>query len=230
MLKTELSLLLVGHIACGVAAIVAGVAALASRKGSRTHRGAGRVFVASMLVGAGTAAVLGYIADPQDMADVISGVLTVYLVATAWVAATRADRETGRFEQAAFVIAATGSAVGFVHTTVSVQAGTALLGGVPGYVFASVAGLAALLDLSVIVRGGLAGRQRVARHLWRMLLGFFIAVGAFFPGQLHLFPARVQDVEPVILLFLPAFTIIAAMLFWLARVLWTGWFNAASAR
>jgi len=31
----------------------------------------------------------------------------------------------------------------------------------------------------VILRGGLVGAQRVARHLWRMCFGLFIAVGSF---------------------------------------------------
>jgi hypothetical protein len=73
-----------------------------------------------------------------------------------------------------------------------VARGTALMGGIPGYILGSVATLAALLDVSVIARRGLAGRQRIARRLWRMLLGFFVAAGSFFPGQIHLFPELIQ--------------------------------------
>ncbi len=60
-----------------------------------------------------------------------------------------------------------------------------------------------------------------------MLLGFFVAFGSFFPGQIHLFPEYIQETKPVILLFLPAFSIIALMFFWLARVLFTGWWRTA---
>ena len=221
MLNSDITALLILHIACGIAAMGSGFTALFVRKGSPVHRAGGRVFVGAMLVGAVTASILGYDAEPRDYADVISGVLTFYLVATAWVTARRSAHQTGAFEIGACVVAASGAAGGFVHTTMAVSAGTALLGGVPGFIFASVAAAAAALDLSVIVRGGLGERQRIARHLWRMSLGFFIAVGSFFPGQIHLFPAEVQEVRPIILLFAPALLIVAIMFFWLFRVLWT---------
>ena len=223
MLHSEITPILIAHIGAGALAILSAITALAARKGSPIHRGAGSLFILAMITGGSTAAWLGYNAEPQDLADVIAGVLTVYLVATAWMAARRSDRQTGAFEIVFFLIAATGSVAGFVHTSMTVADGTAFMGGVPGYVFATVAGVAALLDLSVILRKGLSGRQRIARHLWRMLLGFFIAVGSFFPGQLHLFPEAVRNVEPVIILFIPAFTIIALIFFWLGRVLFTGW-------
>ncbi len=225
MLQSDITPLLIAHIAGGSFAIVTGFTALAARKGSPTHRGAGTVFVFAMLIGASSASWLGYHAEPQDFGDVIAGVLTVYLVSTAWMAAKRADKESGVFEVAAFLVAAAGSAVSFFQTSTAVANGTALLGGVPGYIFACVAGLAAALDLSVVLRGGLAGRQRIARHLWRMLLGFFIAVGSFFPGQIHLFPDYIQKAQPVILLFIPALFIVALMFFWLTRVLFTGWWK-----
>jgi uncharacterized membrane protein len=228
MLQSEITPILIAHMSCGVIAILSAITALCVRKGSPIHRAAGSIFVVAMLIGASSAAWLGYHAEPQDFGDVVAGVLTVYLVSTAWVAAKRSDKETGLFEIAAFLIVAAGATASYIQTSMAVANGTALLGGVPGYIFAGVAGLAAAFDLSVILRGGLAGRQRIARHLWRMLLGFFIAAGSFFPGQLHLFPEAVREVEPVIILFIPAFTIIALMFFWLARVLFTGWMNAKS--
>lgn len=209
--------------------MAAAATALMAVKGSLLHRIAGSVFVAAMVTGASSAGWLGYHAEPQDLGDVVASVLTIYLVATAWMTVRRAEKKTGLFEVVAFLIVATGAVAAYVDTTAQVAKGIALLGGVPGYIFASVAGLAALLDLSVILRRGLAGRQRIARHLWRMLLGFFIAAGSFFPGQLHLFPKAVQDIEPVIILFIPAFAIIVLMIFWLARVLFTGWYRAAQA-
>jgi hypothetical protein len=226
MLRSEITPVLIAHMAGGAIAILAALTALLARKGSPLHRAAGTVFTLAMLVGATSAAWLGYHAEPQDRGDVVAGVLTVYLVATAFVAARRRDGERGWFEIAAFLVVATGSAAGYFSTAAEVAKGTALLGGVPGFIFSGVAGLAALLDLSVILRGGLKGRQRIARHLWRMLLGFFIAAGSFFPGQIHLFPEYIQNVRPVIILFLPAFTIVAVMVFWLARTLFTGWWRA----
>lgn len=223
MLRSEITPILIAHISAGAIALLMAFVAIAARKGSPVHRAAGNLFFLTMLTGASSAAWLGYHANPIDFGDVVAGVLTIYLVSTAWVAAKRADNETGAFEIAAFLIVAAGAVTAYIDTSAQVQKGTALLGGVPGYIFSGVAGFCALLDLSVILRRGLAGRQRIARHLWRMLLGFFIAAGSFFPGQLHLFPDYIQEIRPVILLFIPAFTIIAVLFFWLARVLFTGW-------
>ncbi len=225
MLQAEITPVLIAHISGGVIAVLAGVTALSARKGSLIHRTAGSVFFAAMLIGASSAAWLGYHAAPQDFGDVFAGAITIYFVSTAWVAAKRNDDQTGKFEVAAFAVAAAGAAAVFAQTSMTVANGSAFMGGVPGYIFAAVATLAALLDLSVIVRRGLQGRQRIARHLWRMLIGFFIAAGSFFPGQLHLFPEFVREVRPVIILFIPAFSIIAIMAFWLIRVLLTRWWK-----
>lgn len=227
MLRSEITPILIAHMAAGAIAILMAIIALSARKGSRLHRAAGNIFVGAMLIGASGAAWLGYHAKPQDIGDVIAGVLTIYFVSTAWMSAKRADNAFGAFEIIAFLIVAAGAAVAFIDTSMRVAEGTALLGGVPGYVFSGVAGFAALLDLSVLLRRGLAGRQRIARHLWRMLLGFFIAAGSFFPGQIHLFPEFIQEIRPIILLFIPAFSIIALMFFWLARVLFTRWYKTA---
>jgi hypothetical protein len=47
---------------------------------------------------------------------------------------------------------------------------------------ASITLLAAAGDLRMLVRGGLFGAKRIARHLWRMCFGLFIASGSFFFG------------------------------------------------
>jgi uncharacterized membrane protein len=227
MLRSEITPILITHIAGGVIAILMAMIAISTRKGSRVHRAAGNVFFLAMLTGASSAAYLGYHAKPQDLGDVVAGALTIYLVSTAWVTARRDDKQIGAFEIVAFLVVAAGAVAAYLDTSAQVAKGIALLGGVPGYIFAGVAGFAALLDLSVILRRGLAGRQRIARHLWRMLLGFFVAAGSFFPGQIHLFPEFIRETRPIILLFIPPFTIIALMFFWLARVLFTGWWRTA---
>jgi uncharacterized membrane protein len=215
----------VAHIAAGVLSLLTGAIALATRKGGLAHISAGKVFVVTMLATGAGAAYLGYRAEPQDPSDIVSGVLTCYLVATAWMAARRHDGQTGAFEIIACLFAASGGVAGFLITMQTLRDGTAFLGGVPGFIFVGVAAIAATLDLSAILRRGLSGRQRIARHLWRMCLGFFIAAGAFFPGQIQIFPTWIGEIRPIILLFIPAFTIIAIMLFWLSRVLFTRWWS-----
>lgn len=212
------------HAVAGAIGLVSGAVAISARKGERVHRAAGSVFFAAMLVAALSAVALASITG--DMTLVVAGVLTIYFVATSWMTAKRRERTTGWFEIGACLLAIAGSAAAFYYAYQSVQNGTALLGGIPFYGFSAVAALCALLDIGVIVRGGLAGRQRIARHLWRMCLGFFIAVGSFFPGQDQFFPDWVMNTEPVILLFLPAFSVLGAMLVWLAIVLFTSRFES----
>jgi hypothetical protein len=213
----------------GALAVLLGVLALSVRKGSPIHRIAGTFFFGAMLVGASSAAWLGYNAEPRDVGDVIAGAVTIYFVTTGRTAAKRRDGQLGAIEIVGFLIAATGAALSYFSTAAMVAKGTAFMGGVPGFSFSAVAGLAALLDLGVILRRGVAGRQRIARHLWRMLIAFFVAVGSFFPGQLHLFPKFIRDIEPMIFLFIPPFLIVGIMFFWLARVLFTRWWKTAGA-
>lgn len=207
------------HVGAGALGIVAGAAALIARKGERVHRGAGTVFFAAMLTTALSAVVLALLKD--ELTNAIAGALTTYFITTSWLTVKRAERTADWIEVVAMLCAAAGSAAAFCLAYDSVQKGTALLGGLPFYIFSAVAALCALLDLSVILQRGLAGRQRIARHLWRMCLGFFIAVASVLPGQLQFFPEAVQSIEPVILLFIPAFSVLAVMFFWLGRVLLT---------
>lgn len=210
------------HASAGAIGLVAGATALSTRKGSRVHRIAGTVFFGAMLTTATSAIILAFIID--DIINAVAAVLTVYFIATSWLTVKRPEGQTGLAEIAALVVAVLGSASAFYLAYDSVQKGTALFGGIPFYGFSGVAALCALLDLSVILRGGLRGRQRIARHLWRMCLGFFIAAGSFFPGQLQFFPDYIQNIRPLILLFLPAFSIFGLMFIWLFIVLLTNWY------
>ncbi len=215
------------HAAAGGIGILSGVAALVVRKGSGPHRMAGNIFTAAMITTGISAVYLGLTRDQGGNA--VGGVLVVYMLATAWVTAKRRDNESGLFETGAFVISSLGAVGALWFTLQAIANGTALMGGVPGIIMSAVAALTAGLDLSVVLRRGLAGKQRIARHLWRMHLGFFAAVGSFFPGQLQFFPEFIQQVRPTILLFIPAFTIIGLMFYWLIRVLFFGRRKAATA-
>ncbi len=211
------------HFGAGITAMLSGATALIARKGERLHRAAGTVFLIAILITAATATYLSYRVGNVGFA--IGGVLVIYMIMTAWMAVRRREGHTGLFELGAFLFAAAGSAAGFYFAFDSLRNGTAFMGGIPAFSFASVVGLAAAFDLSVIVRRGISGRQRIARHLWRMHLGLFAAVGSFFPGQLQFFPVFIQKVRPIILLFIPAFLVIGLMFFWLARVLFTNRFS-----
>jgi hypothetical protein len=204
------------HAAAGATTLVSGAIALAARKGGRLHRASGSLFFGAMLLTAGSAIYLGVTRD--QTLNALAGILTLYFVITAWMTVRRPARRSGWPEMAACAIAAAGAAITFYLAYASVRAGHAFMGGIPYYSFSAVAALCALLDLSVIVRRGIVGRQRIARHLWRMHLGLFAAVGSFFPGPLQFFPDYIQHIRPFILLFIPPFSVAGLMLCWLIYV------------
>src|SRR5215471_16384323 len=92
------SALLPVHIAGGIAGIASGTAALALRKGGPRHALAGKAFVAAMLTMAAAAVYLATIKHQPN--NVGGGLLTFYLIGTAWLTARRADRETHGYDWA----------------------------------------------------------------------------------------------------------------------------------
>ena len=98
---------------------------------------------------------------------------------------------------------------------------TGMLEGAPApayFVFASIAGLAAAGDLRMIVRGGLRGAQRIARHLLRMCVALLIAAFSFFLGQQQVFP---ESLRGSFWLFVPEIVVLGLLIFWLCRVFFT---------
>lgn len=204
------------HIAAGTLSVLAGAAALSFRKGGKAHRAAGSVFVVSMAVMALSAAVLG-----RDFGNAVAGGLSIYMVATAWVTARRGDKETGAFEIGAFVVALACALAMFVSASLIVlglrEAPNRLVGPMSFFLGGALA-LAALGDLSVVLRRGVSGAQRIARHLWRMCLGLFIAVGAFAAQGAKALPTGIPRME---LLLSALALVLLVMFYWLVRVLFT---------
>ena len=92
----------------------------------------------------------------------------------------------------------------------------------------SVMLLAAAGDVRMLVGAGVVGAKRIARHLWRMCFGLFIAAGSFFMGPSnrplrllsavglgqHLPRALFSTTLYLILSVLP----LIMLIFWLVRV------------
>jgi hypothetical protein len=171
------SWLLAVHIGTGTLGVLTGAAALTFRKGSEPHRVAGTVFALAMLAMAGTASVLAAMASQPGLA--VGGLMTIYFIATSWLAGRRKDGESGALEIVAFV-AGLAIALAIASDAYALATGKAKpLNSIYPYVLyglSTAMALAAAGDLSVILRRGLSGAQRIARHLWRMCLGLFIAV------------------------------------------------------
>lgn len=210
------------HIAGGSVALIAGAAALALRKGSPRHALAGMIFFGSMLVMAGIGAVVApFLESPRGdprWFDSLAGTFTLYMVATGWMTVRRKAGTTGPFEIAAFLFAvlAAGAAARLAVVASGMPGGTLGGYGAEGFGFAAgLFALAAALDLKVILSGGVSGVPRIARHLWRLCVGLFIAAGSFFLGQQKVMPEFVQGSQ---LLVIPPFAVLALMTFWLFRL------------
>jgi hypothetical protein len=221
--------ILIVHICAGTLGLLSGTAAMTFRKGSPGHVLAGRVFVAAMLT-MGVFAV--YLAITRHQPNNIGGgILTVYLIGTAWLTARRRDGETSRFDWVVFLIPLALGILTWMNGINVVRSGASSQDGVPvGMTFfmGSVMLLAAAGDVRMLVRGGVFGAKRVARHLWRMCFGLFIAAGSFFLGPSnrplrllsavglgqHLAPAFFSTSLYLILTILP----LILLIFWLVRV------------
>jgi hypothetical protein len=83
------------------------------------------------------------------------------------------------------------------------------------YIFGSIALMATLLDLNMIIRGG---AHRIARHLWRMCYAMLGAVLSFVANTSDRWSDYLDENLPIYLL-------IVIMFYWLIRVLFTKWFD-----
>lgn len=221
MVRAAAETLLILHISGATLGLLSGAVALAVRKGGRLHRIAGNVFFVSMLtmtaIGAGVAP---FLPQPQRGSSV-GGIITFYLVATSWATVRRKEGSVGRFELGAMLIAVGAAIADIALGLQASQSPTGMLEGAPApayFVFATIAALAAALDLKMILRGGVYGAQRIARHLWRMCVALLIAAFSFFLGQQQVFPAFLQG-SPW--LFVPEIVVLGLLIFWLCRVLFT---------
>ncbi len=150
------------------------------RKGSPRHVLAGKIFVASMLTMGVLAVYLAIVRHQTN--NIGGGIVTVYLIGTGWLTARRRDGETRNFDWVVLLIPLTLGILTWMNSLKVVRSGATSQDGVPvGMTFfmGSVMLLAAVGDARMLVRGGVFGAKRIARHLWRMCFGLFIAAGLF---------------------------------------------------
>lgn len=208
------------HIAAGSLAILAAGLAIAAPKGRYLHIAAGRTFLVTMLLTSLTGAGLGFWQAQTHLITGFAGVLSGYLVITGWRAAKGKIR-TG-VEWAAMLVILS-------NTALLVLAGAYALGEAGGRAFgfpaedyfflAGMSGLAGAADLAWLLRRPAGQRSRIARHLWRMCLAFFMAAGSLFTGPgAAVFPAPAQASG---LLVLPELVILIALVAFLVRTWWS---------
>ena len=203
--------LLILHILGGTIGLLSGAFALAVRKGSRLHRASGNVFTIAMLTLASSALALAIMKSQRG--NVVGSILTFYMIATAWLAGRR--RDIGRLDLAALLVGIGGAAAILTLGVWTLHHPDPNAPAAMCFFMAAVLMLAAAGDIRMLVRGGISGRPRITRHLWRMCFGLFIATGSFFLGQQQVFPAFLRG---SILLTVLALLPFPVMLYWLLRV------------
>ncbi|NQZ09828.1 MAG: DUF2306 domain-containing protein [Algicola sp.] len=210
--------ILILHISAGVIGLLAGAAAMFLRKGSRWHRKSGNVFFVSLLIVAVSAMFLAVLIK-NEFPDV--PILVFYMVATSWATIKRPEGKIGRFEIGAFVVVSVFAAAMLIQgfDPANGEAGTNQSG--LYFFFGGVAALAAILDLNMIVRGGLVGAHRIARHLWRMCLAFTGALASFLSQEKFIPDVLWQSGY----LWVPLLLMLILMVYWLVRVLVTKYFS-----
>jgi len=211
------SAILVLHVCGGLAGLLSGAVAMSFRKGSRGHTLAGRVFVASMLTMAAAGVFLAVL--KLEPGNILGGVFTLYLVATAWMTIRRKEQpaKLTAFDWTALLVVL---AVVSTEMTFGIEAATSPTHlkydypAGPYFFIGSVALLGLVGDIRVFLRRGISGTQRIARHLWRMCFALFIASSSLFLARQRLFPAIMRKSGALVLLsFLP----LILMIFWLLR-------------
>jgi len=98
LIRVAASLVLFVHIGAGSVGLVSGAAALIFRKGSRLHRIAGNVLVGAMLTMSAIGACVAPFLPVPERASVLGGLLTFYLVLTAWTTVRRKTANVGLFD------------------------------------------------------------------------------------------------------------------------------------
>jgi uncharacterized membrane protein len=211
------------HIIAGSIAIIAGFISVFAVKGLKLHRKSGMIFVYSMVVLGLTGAVIATVRHQPP--NIIGGSLAFYMVITALLTVRPRDERSRWIDAGVLVIGITVGAAAINTGLGALNSPAGTMNGVPYlmmFIFGTVALLAALGDVRMIMAGGLQGAQRIARHLWRMCFSLFIASGSFFLGQAKVIPKPIR-ILPVlgILAMLP----LLLMFYWLARVLFTKWYR-----
>ena len=214
------------HIAGATAALISGPAAMILKKGGRLHRLSGNVFFVSMLVMTGIGAVVAPMLN--DPFSAVGGAFGFYLTATGWAAVIRAPGRIGRFEPLALVFILGVGAAAALLASQAMASPTGTLNGQPpqaGLIIAGLCALAAMSDISVILRGGISGPARIARHLWRLCLAFLVAYLSFTAQP----KAQPEALRGSPLLMIPALLVLIAMAGWLVKLALQRWRPRAAA-
>lgn len=164
--------LVVLHIVAGSLGLVAGISAVATKKGSNVHRLSGKFFVFAMAIMCASAVCIAYAREIWESFFV--GLLVFYLAVTGWLAVYRQSNHVGLYEYAALIYVIVVGCAALAIQLFSIEANDKPLYGVIVAAVVFVVG-----DVRTLLLGGLVGKQRIARHLWRMCVALLFSVISF---------------------------------------------------
>ena len=191
-------------------ALLFGYTALYASKGATVHRKSGMGFVLAMIVMSLTGALIASL--KPDRGSIIAGLLTFYFVITGLLTVIDVPGKK-RIETLAM-------AWGFVLGLFAIWAGSWLAQrgrpeAAPMFLFSAMAICGAIGDLRMLRAGGIDGKPRIKRHLWRLCFAMWVAAASFFWGP----PNRVPELIRIpALLPIPVLTPIVVMFYWLWRM------------
>jgi len=203
------------HFSVGLVAIVAGSIAMTARKGGAWHRKSGVVFSYAMIALGITASGIAFYEGKPGFE---SGLLASYLVLTAYTTVRPLPAITRRVDIALMILALVIAVAGYRLGVIALGLPGKEIGGAPAgmlFFLNTIIVLAAIGDFRMIRAGGIQGTRRLARHLWRMCFGLFIATGSFFLGQMRFIPKPIRILP---LLYILAIGPLVVLLYWLWRV------------
>lgn len=214
-----MELIMAAHVAPGVLAVLAGATALAAPKGRWWHVNAGRIFTVAMGLSSAIGAGLGLVRAETFYITFHAGVLALCLIGSGWLAARA---RSGALQWASGLVAVVNLLNVSALLVIGVFAARSqqLFLGFPWQDYLVLAGMGLVGvagDATLLWRSRLSDRHRIARHLWRMCFGFFIAAGSAFTGPGA--AAFSEAVRQSGVLALPELAILLLMVFWLARTL-----------
>ena len=205
------------HAAMGTIGLVSGTIAMVARKGGTWHRRSGLVFVYTMIaMGVSAVGISVY----EGKSDVAGGAAAAYLILTAWTT-IRPLPGGGRGVHAALLLLPLLFAVGgFINGVEAWGRPGHQMDGVPAamrFFLATVFSLAVIGDVRMIRDGAIQGTRRLARHLWRMCFGLFIATGSFIAQlvKMTFMPEWTRSVTVIVLLALGPLVV---LVYWMWRV------------
>jgi hypothetical protein len=195
----------------GAIAIVSGLIALYTVKGSRLHRRSGTVFVGAMLVMALSGATIA-VGRAGAEVNIPAGLVTAYLVTTALLTVRAPSVRSRRIERGAMVAAFVLGVASLMSAFVTVGQGRPVFA-FPLVMFGLVALSGGVGDRRMLRAGGLQGTARLKRHLWRMCAALSIAAASFFLGPVSRIPEPLRT-PPFRLIPL---AVLLTMAYWLWR-------------